>query len=613
MDGRARRALVRLPSAGNGFDEGMDMYYCYLFEAKSIQAYLFQSSKLRDVISASERLDRLIDSSPNSVLAQVIEVAKLPTDLLSDVSDNEHTIHFLRCKGGAFYAYCRQQTPLLSLRNTWTLTLSQLFPSMVFTDAFSEAESLQQAMALGLKRLNTDRNNPRLLLPTATAPVKRAARTGKGAVPLSRLAQYGSVKEDSELDLDTELHRQAYQAFAMRDSAALQDRFTPPELKEQICYPLNFETQFPFSGTVDLLTQSQREAIKDMALIHIDGNGLGILLRQLKQVLQTQPVEEYRRAFRAFSEALAQATQLAAQQATRVLYQQVVGDSSHGEPVMLPMRPIVLGGDDVTLFCRADLALEYARTFCMAFKQSSQNILASLYQEYLAGSGIKPYLTASGGVLFHKAGHPFMHSHQLVEGLCEQAKKLTNSIYGTPSNKVGPAALALYRVSNATQSDVESLIQQAQTFPLSSAQRICLTQTSYFVSMTSDEQQALEKETGEPLKHNRCLDKLQNLIPRDRANAVMPMGKWRQLATLLSQRDFAEAQRLYNRALSLCSDKTQLQQFRDLVAALAPTANEQVEWAWQEEGQWRTFINDLLLVDHFQPVSYANDAKEAVE
>ncbi|MGD6740190.1 hypothetical protein ACN08N_19290 [Photobacterium leiognathi subsp. mandapamensis] len=124
------------------------MRYCYLFEAKSIQEYLFQSNKLKDVIAASERLDRLIDSTECSVLDQVLKAAELESDLLNRDVNTDHTIHFLRCKGGAFYAYCQQQAPLVSLRSAWTLTLSQLFPSLVYTDALSEAPALKVALRL---------------------------------------------------------------------------------------------------------------------------------------------------------------------------------------------------------------------------------------------------------------------------------------------------------------------------------------------------------------------------------------------------------------------------------------------------------------------------------
>lgn len=42
---------------------GEQYYHCYLFEAKSIQSYLFRSGKLKEIISSSERLDFLVDDN----------------------------------------------------------------------------------------------------------------------------------------------------------------------------------------------------------------------------------------------------------------------------------------------------------------------------------------------------------------------------------------------------------------------------------------------------------------------------------------------------------------------------------------------------------------------
>jgi len=53
------------------------MIFTYLFEAKSIQNYLFANGKLKDVIASSERLDRFIDSDKTSLLYQVIKQADI--------------------------------------------------------------------------------------------------------------------------------------------------------------------------------------------------------------------------------------------------------------------------------------------------------------------------------------------------------------------------------------------------------------------------------------------------------------------------------------------------------------------------------------------------------
>ncbi|MFA0350259.1 hypothetical protein AB4486_25530, partial [Vibrio sp. 10N.222.55.C6] len=87
------------------------------------------------------------------------------------------------------------------------------------------------------------------------------------------------------------------------------------------------------------MNHQQRDAIKDMALIHIDGNGLGILLMKLKSALNNESERRFRQTYRAFSDALNIATVKAAQQATQWLYDQLKrqqATSEGNERVMLP-------------------------------------------------------------------------------------------------------------------------------------------------------------------------------------------------------------------------------------------------------------------------------------
>lgn len=191
------------------------MVYTYLFEAKGIQGYLFRSGKLKDLVAASERLDRLIDDHDHSVLAQVLCNAGLSHDLLDPgLAADAVEIHFTRCKGGAFYCYANSRTPLLRLRQLWTLTLQQLFPSLEFADALCAGETLAEAMSQGHPLLAASRNAPTFKFPVATAICDHYSRTGLAAVPLSVQASRAVHQDDladQRLDLDTEHHRQAYQ------------------------------------------------------------------------------------------------------------------------------------------------------------------------------------------------------------------------------------------------------------------------------------------------------------------------------------------------------------------------------------------------------------------
>ncbi|WP_095499165.1 Cas10/Cmr2 second palm domain-containing protein [Paraferrimonas haliotis] len=571
------------------------MIYTYLFEVKSIQAYLFESTKLRDVIAASERLDRLIDSNDDNLLFEVLQASGLSSDLTAKLSFSKPAadvdIHFLRCKGGAFYAYATQKSALETLRSNWTLALNTLFPSLVYTDALQQGETLAQAMDSGHAQLAASRNTPSIKLPLATTIAQRYPRTGKLAVPVGKMAMRGSAGEEKELDLETERHRQAYYNLDLREGAALQHRFTPDKLISKIRYPLDFETSFEFGPKQSDLSREQKDAIKDMALIHIDGNGLGKILMKLREELPSDDVNLYQTGFRLFSEALGAATITAAKSATQKLYEQVLTEGYDAkDTVTLPMRPVVLGGDDLTLFCRADLALDYANHFNHAFKQASKEELKVFFdKKYLSTDSLSDYLTASGGILFHKASHPFMHSHHLVEALCDKAKTITKAAV-EGSDKVGPDAIAIYRVSNATQSNLADILTQAQTHTTEKGD-IVMAQCAYF-TYQSDKQNPMH---SSHLQNLKALVKLSN-----NKKAPIPMTRWRQMATELSLANFAEAQRLFFRGRDLCKDATLLRQLDDCLIALNP--QQQAEWYWSEGDNMHTFINDLLIVDHYQHV-----------
>lgn len=588
------------------------MIYCYLFEAKSIQSYLFESGKLKDVIAASERLDRLIDSSDNSLLHQVLEASNVKSDLLNpDISDSDSLIRFLRCKGGAFYCYSITDKPLLAFRSLWTLTIQQMFPAMEFTDALSKDEILSNALDKAHAQLAADRNTPSVKFPITTAPASRYQRTGRASVPMSYLAKQASMGNENNLDtgsldLDTEQHRQAYQSLEMRDSAALQNKFTPEHLFSKFSYPIDLENDFLFGKLNTDLTREQREVIKDIALIHIDGNGLGILLMALKNALKNASIDKYRQGFRTFSEALNQATIIAARKATQFVYDQA-RYTKKDKRLMIPMRPIVLGGDDITLLCRADLALEYSQIFCREFKSASEIELKPLFNLYLKKDdkkesdkknaednrrdSLKPYLTASGGILYHKAGHPFTHSHHLVEDLCAAAKKLTKSVNAN-DKQVGPAALAFHRLSNAVYESFDEIVERSLTFSQEESS-IQVGLATYFVDQTASTKSPFDFD-----KLNRLVE-LSNL-----PNAPIPLSRWRQMLTHISMGDFEETNRIYHRGLDLCNEGKLKEELDQLLDSLTPEGFCREGWYWEDtSGQKQTIINDLLIASHFSAKS----------
>lgn len=558
--------------------------HAYLFEAKSIQAYIFQSGRLKDVIAASERLDRLVDDTDYSTLNRVLESANLSSNLLDERKDvTADVIGFTRSKGGAFYSFCENKAPLQAFRRLWTLTVQQLFPGLEFVDALTEGSDLAEAMDKAHLALAAARNTPSVKFPLASAICSASQRTGRAAVPIKGQVKY-EIKEDKKsLDLDTVNHRQAYGFLKLRTNVLI-SKFNGAHLGveselSQLDFPLD-TGDFPAFKAAD----DARQQVRDLALIHIDGNGLGILLRQLKEALKGQSSRDYSRAFRLFSNALAQSTQEAAFKATTWLNEQHKLNEDSKESKKLPMRPIVLGGDDVTLFCQADLALGYVDVFCRAFEEASKLALTPLFNDYLTDAReLKPYLTASAGVLYHKASHPFVTCHQIVEGLCQEAKKATKKV----DPNTGPAAVSFYRISNVLAEDIADLRMQSQKLVLEHNQTIIGSLGGYLLDV------AYEKEMNSLVKLKKYAD-----FARKKKNGQsmsISIAKFRQMATHLANGDTEEARRIYARAEELQSKQD------------ASIGNAWRDNYWVQEHK-QSWLYDLLIYAHFN----APLAKETV-
>ena len=77
----------------------------------------------------------------------------------------------------------------------------------------------------------------------------------------------------------------------------------------------------------------------------------------------------------------------------------------------LPVRPIVFGGDDMTLVCDGRLGLGIATVYLNEFSLEAKKRFGS-----------DQPVTASAGIVITKSHYPFSHAYQLAEDACNNAK-----------------------------------------------------------------------------------------------------------------------------------------------------------------------------------------------
>lgn len=370
--------------------------YLYGASVQGIQQFVFRTNKLKSIIGASELVARICTDEF--------------TDLLGRTGDDawikEHRV--VSAAGNIKYILdeqdCREvvrEFPKMAMMLAPGITISQAVVRYEESCSFSGlVDSLES-------RLKAERNRPASPLLVGQLGVKRSLRTGEpmlnGVAPSELVNDYAS---NSISALCTKSF-----GFGVRS--------------RQIAFDVGELT-------------SKNDWI---AIVHVDGNSMG-------QVVQKIGRDRYK--FADFSERLDLVTNLSANDA----YNSVKGHFE--DDGIIPIRPVVLGGDDMTVIIRAELAVEYTEAYMRAFEKHSKSELG----RYLAGvfDGRETHLTSCGGIAFVKSSYPFYYAYDLAEQLCSESKRVARANRSS-ENALMSSCLMFHKVQDSfirDYSDIEN-------------------------------------------------------------------------------------------------------------------------------------------------------------
>jgi len=166
-----------------------------------------------------------------------------------------------------------------------------------------------------------------------------------------------------------------------------------------------------------------------IAVIHADGNGLGQVFLTFDRGLGPRNEEDpaaHNRAYidelRGFSLALDDCTERAFCKALGVLRPARYPEGDHE---VLPIVPLVLGGDDLTVVCDGRQALRFIHAFLEAFEEETHRCAA--ITSVMTRVRGQDRVTSCAGVAIVKPHFPFFSAYTLAEKLLESAKKLGKS------------------------------------------------------------------------------------------------------------------------------------------------------------------------------------------
>ncbi len=399
-----------------------------LIEATGIQDYVFGSNQLLQNIGASELVQQATTEwvyerlpTPNNVRRVVDQLTQSDSWEITDQGtlNDGLAAEVVYAGGGNAMILFGNSKDLASVAESFTKDLTKEVllraPGLNLVVSWQHLDSrplreVHQTLRkhLALKKLNRPANVPLLGL-SVTAACKF---TGAPAIALD--------KERRLISAEVQAKRNAKDKAEHRLHEYLSD--VPQDEYE-------FLTDFDKMGT--------KGESSYLAIVHTDGNGMGNRVKGISDSCGDRD-DEYVRALREFSKSVNVAAKRALTRTVGMLLapnnlaQIEDGEDSteyrigktvpvpHGEEnrLVLPFRPIVFGGDDVTFVCEGRLGLELAAKYLYEYSRESLS------------DGKPAY--ARAGVAVVKSHYPFSRGYALAEDLCRSAKKYIKGL-STPS------------------------------------------------------------------------------------------------------------------------------------------------------------------------------------
>jgi len=390
--------------------------YLYGAAVQGIQGFIFQTNALKEIAGASELVEQIC----------TVQFAKAAN--IKDLINDPNAI--VTAAGNIKYVFgsedvCREV--VLSFPKQ----IMELAPGITISQAvvrIDDGEISKEHIDELERKLRTQRNKPFIPFVVGLMSVNRTRTTGLPSV---------EFKNKEYNDLGVVRKRKAIEAEGYeipKYGRLVTDFFGTSNV--QIALDMKY------------ITKSKSDNYSWLAVIHADGNNMGIALQKLADKTKEINGIQFINIFRSFSKALDLSTKEAAKKA----YLEVMKTNPINSNDKLPFRPIVIGGDDLTIICRADLALDFTQHFLKHFENESKANFNNLAVKI---DFLKEGLSACAGIAFIKENYPFHYGYHLAEKLCDEAKKAAKE--GLINDALTPSCLMFHKVQASFVEDYKEI------------------------------------------------------------------------------------------------------------------------------------------------------------
>ncbi len=464
--------------------------YLYGAAVQGIQSFIFQTNELQDIAGASNLVEEIC------------------TTMFDEFGKNEvQGESIVRAAGNIKFLFNKKEDcekavmefPKKVMEAAPGITISQAVVMLEDKEKFDVAVEKLEG------RLRTQRNKP---MPSVTLGLMSMERNRKTGLP--------AVDRDGEdyIDMPTKAKKTKRK-----------------DLSEK-CFGEKIESKRYAFDIEDITGKNDW-----IAVIHADGNGLGKIIER---------IGHNKKELQKFSPSLDVATKLAAQSAFGSIHPDIKSEK------VIPIRPVVLGGDDFTVICRASIAVKYAEEFIREF-------------EAQALKQTREKLTCCAGIAFIKSSFPFYYGYDLAEELCSAAKKASKEEAKKRGLDYTPSSLMFHKVQDSFVVDYK-LIEKRELTPFAGHSWKC---GPYYIAKDKNDP---DKDIEGLMTTDSLITNVKNLEDDDKNVVKSKIRQW--MSAMHESPNFAE--QLVRRAMDILSEDSG-KMFKSIISPAYTIKDEKTE------------------------------------
>lgn len=256
-----------------------------------------------------------------------------------------------------------------------------------------------------------------------------------------------------------------------RQDSTLSDEVVRDRIKNLNEDPFQLERAFQDASDEVGATNPLPE-LSSVGVIHIDGNGVGAIMRDLGRAFDTVDTcldslkdAAYKRRdnprsirddrFQWFVMEVNYRLDGVVNQAVAEAWQTVDNIAGVNRLKTLPVVPVLVGGDDVTVYTDGRYAIPFAEAYIHHYEELTEKDELLKQLAVVAGAKEAGPLTASAGVAIVGRNFPFQIAYDLAEGLVSRGKKL-----GKKKREVPCSTINFHVLRDATVLDPEDTLNE---------------------------------------------------------------------------------------------------------------------------------------------------------